>query len=373
MYGEAGYGDGGFGMESTTSPGDISPQPVETAMSDTVVSDAVAFPQDEGLPNIADDNESWSSAGLLAALAEYEGDSYIRAFEHGSLAFSGHDGTNDTVDIGAGSAFLELTGETVNVQSTMGGSSTPAYDAALPNSPPVLAILPSGEPGIPLQDATASDIWLAYATDGTVSGVSAGDIYVRSDDTGSVTAPPHPNIRLGSVNPDDDTSDVLDSFSPPGVWVEDPNSPWSETGVTAKQTFELGVGEAEQVRIRLDYIAPTGGSGRLVNMTVNGETGSVYSYGEGNRDEAFWPIWPSGNNNNDQKLSLHLNAFEDRLINGHGLGAPMQGARFLGTGIQGVAVDMGGPQGPLTQFGLVEEADNEVDYVEVVAEVMVPR
>jgi len=178
-------------------------------MADTVVTDAALVPSDEGLPNIADGNEDWGSAGLQMLLGQaVQSGSYARSDTE--LDFAGHDGTNDTVDVQPGVAYLALTGETIDVQSALGGSSPPSYDTtiAAATMPAICAVVPTAIT-VPLQDSTASQVWLAYATDSAVGGVSAGDVYLRSDDTGSVTAPPHPSVELGSANPDNAGADTL--------------------------------------------------------------------------------------------------------------------------------------------------------------------
>lgn len=187
-------------------------------MADTVITDAIAFPHDEGLPNIANRNETWDSAGLLMMLAQaVDSDSYVRSDTE--LDFTGHDGTNDTVDVQPGVAYLSMAGESVDVQSTRGGSIPPAYDTTLPTLPAIAVIVPSAVT-VAVQSGTLSQVWVAYATDGTVTGVDAGEIYVRSDDTGSVTAPPHPSVELGSANPDDAGADTLGNrFADPNLRV----------------------------------------------------------------------------------------------------------------------------------------------------------
>lgn len=183
-------------------------------MTETVISDAIPGIQDEGLPNISDNSEDWGSAGLRMMLAQaVDSDSYVRS--DSELTFTNHDGTNDTVDVTAGVAYLDLTGETVDVQSSFGGSSPPAYDLTLPTLPAIPVIVPSTVTGVSLQDSTLSNVWLAYDTDGTGPG-SAGSVYIRSDDTGSVTAPSHPSVELGQANPDNASADsLLNRFGSP--------------------------------------------------------------------------------------------------------------------------------------------------------------
>lgn len=172
-------------------------------MADTVVSDAVKFPQDEGVGSISDGNESWDSAGYLGGLADAIG---ANAFVYSGMTFSNHDGTNDDISVESGRAYVRINAP--DVQSGAGGNTVPPYDTTLNDGVFVMLEMPTSEAGMPLQDSTLSAVWLAYATDSSVSGVSTGDIYLRSDDTGSVTAPPHPYVKLGEANPDDATADT---------------------------------------------------------------------------------------------------------------------------------------------------------------------
>jgi len=181
-------------------------------MTETVIGgssgSAVKFPHDEGLPNISDGSETWDSAGYLMALGQaVDGGSYARSDQE--LIFSGHDGANDQVDVTAGIAFLDLSGETVNVQSSLGGTSPPAYDISLPTLPAIMVIVPTTITNLDVTDSTLNDFWLAYATDETVGGVSAGDIYIRHGS--GLSAPPHPNVKLGEANPDSAGADVLEN------------------------------------------------------------------------------------------------------------------------------------------------------------------
>ena len=175
-------------------------------MADTVITDAIPGIQDEGLPNISDGSEDWGSAGLRMVLAQaVDSGSYVRS--DSELTFTNHDATNGQVDVTAGIAYLDLTGETVNYQESFGGTSPPTYTGTLPVEPAIPVIVPNTVADLAVQDSTLSSVWLAYATDGTVSGVAAGDVYLRSDDTGSVTAPPHPSVELGQTNPDNAGAD----------------------------------------------------------------------------------------------------------------------------------------------------------------------
>ena len=177
-------------------------------MADTVLADAMPGIQDEGYPNISDGNETWNNAGLRTMLSlALDSGSYVRS--DSELTFESHDGSDDTVSVTAGTAYLNLSEITVSFQSTKGGDTVPPYDAQLPSAPVIPIVVYSTATNIPLQDSTPSTVWLAYATDNTVTDVSAGDVYIRSDNTGTETEPPHPNVELGSANPDDAGADTL--------------------------------------------------------------------------------------------------------------------------------------------------------------------
>ena len=94
-------------------------------MAETVISDAARFPQDDGYPNISDGSESWGSAGHLGLLSVGTANG---PFVYDGLTFSGHSASNDTVDVDAGVAVLDMSeGGAVDVQSGLG--------ALLPPSP----------------------------------------------------------------------------------------------------------------------------------------------------------------------------------------------------------------------------------------------
>jgi hypothetical protein len=99
----------------------------------------------------------------------------------------GSDDTNDQMDVTAGVAYVSLAGETVDVQSTLGGLSAPSYETTITAStmPAICVVVPSTQTNLDAQAGTLSSVWLAYVTDGTVTGVSAGQVYLRSEDTGT--------------------------------------------------------------------------------------------------------------------------------------------------------------------------------------------
>jgi len=300
-------------------------------MTDTVIGgssgDAVKYPHDEGLPNISDGNETWGSAGYLMALGQaVDGGSYARS--DSELTFTGHDGTNDQVDVTAGIAYLDLSGESVNVQSTLGGSSPPSYDTALPTLPSIMVVVPTTVTNLDVTDSTLNDFWLAYATDGSVTGVSAGDIYIRHGS--GLSAPPHPSVKLGQANPDDSTADVLEnrggspSFNTVNVkngitsgsvstgdlsatnalvWAEDDNSPLtisnSSTGqITLNDTYDWVT----------CFVQDSSDNGTPISVRVNGDSGSNYFYretdGSSTANASEWPQVANDSGFSGQRLSI---------------------------------------------------------------------
>lgn len=177
-------------------------------MADQVISSATIFPQDEGFGSIADGNEPWTSAGYVGGLAQAVGES---GYVHASLGFTGHSSANDTVTVDPGRAFVFVSN--AGVQSTTGGASSPSYDTSMTADVPVMVNVPQSVTGVSLQGSTVSSVWLAYDTDGTGPS-AAGTAYIRSDDTGMVSAPSHPNVTLGGANPDDASADTRTNDNP---------------------------------------------------------------------------------------------------------------------------------------------------------------
>lgn len=263
-------------------------------MADTVVSDAVKAPQDEGVGSITNGNEDWNSAGLQMLLAQaIDTGSYVRS----GLEFTGHDATNNTVDLTAGVCYLSLSPTSVSVQSGVGGATPPPYDTALPDEPSAVVVIPNTVASIPLQDATLSDVWVAYATDGNVSGVNAGEIYVRSDDTGSVTAPPHPNVNLGSANPDNSGADTLAN---------------RETGSIVPEGF-IGMysGSINDIPDGWSLCDGTNGTPDLRNRFVTG-AGDQYSIGDtGGSDEHTLSVGELPSHTHDYEQRQQANGGEN--------------------------------------------------------------
>ena len=173
-------------------------------MTDTVISDALAWPQDRGIPGIGEGEETWNSAGFKMLMGRAGPGGYVMSEDE--LGFANHDDGSNEVDVTPGVAYVSVSD--VDVQSALGGSVPPDHDVELPSPGSLVVIIPETVT-VPLQDDTLSTVWLAFATDDAVSSVDAGDVYLRSDDDGSVTEPPHPHIELGAANPADPGEDVL--------------------------------------------------------------------------------------------------------------------------------------------------------------------
>lgn len=245
-------------------------------MADTVVSDAVKFPQDDGFANISDGSEPWGSAGYLSLMSIGTANG---KFIHDGLTFTGHDATNDQVDVNPGVAVLDLNeGPAVDVQSALGGSSAPAYDTTLSATGAMVVALPTTVTNLDVVDAQTNPIWVAYATDGTVTGVSSGDVYLRHENGGAVSAPPHPSIKIGEANPNDSTQDFRAGYdNPPDKdgWREDPNSPFT-TNVTSTEFSMSLAGHYDELSV-----CGSAWSDRAQDfgaaVTINGDTTSNYT------------------------------------------------------------------------------------------------
>lgn len=243
-------------------------------MADTVVSDAARFPQDEGYANITDGSETWGSAGHLGLLATATANG---PFVYDGLTFANHDATNDTVDVQAGIAALDMSqGAGVSTQSTLGGSSAPSYDTSLSKAGAIVVECPTATT-VGVTDTALNPIWIAYATDSSVSGVSPGDVYIRHENGGGVSAPPHPHIKLGEANPDDSTADFRAGYdNPPDYqgWREDPAGPWTTTDASVTLAPD---GRYDEIKV-WGTVWPSGGGGNTAvpGLQVNGTTATNY-------------------------------------------------------------------------------------------------
>lgn len=283
-------------------------------MADTVVSDALVFPQDEGYPNITDGSEPWGSAGYLSLLALATANG---KFIYDGLAFTGHDALNDQVDLTAGTALLELGSTSVDVQSTLGGSSAPAYDATLPTPGSIMVTLPTTTADLAMTAASLNPVWVAYATDGTVTGVSSGDVYIRHGS--AETAPTHPSVKVGETNPDDATADFRAGYdNPPDRhgWREDPASPF-EQSVNAGDHLMTLDGHYDQL-----YVEGICWSDRAqdfgFSVRVNGDSTANYTVVDEGADvrtgRTTWGTLSSGRQSPDDTDGAMASAFAYTLI-----------------------------------------------------------
>lgn len=172
-------------------------------MATTSVSDAVVVPQAKGTGLSSEDDAL--DAASAALIAGYVGGEYVG----GGLTFSGHDGTNDIVNVDPGYAYVvddststagsRGSGGNPQIQST----SSSGYDTEVPNNPVYLVVLPTSVT-IDLSDSTLNQVWLNI-TDVT----SNNAVEIRSDGGGGTTAAPSDTyLKLGEANPDDSTADV---------------------------------------------------------------------------------------------------------------------------------------------------------------------
>lgn len=243
-------------------------------MTDTVISDAEPSSLDEGVGSVSDGNERWYSAGFIGTVGMMVGQ---RGYIYTGLDFTGHDGTADTVDLSSGLAYVMVS--SVDVQSALGGSSEPSFDLTLPMDVPVGLVVPTGITSLDLSTGTLNDVWIALDTDGTGPGGSPGDIYVRHG-TG-LSAPTHPSVQLGEVNPDDSTADRRYNDTPgQGMWTRDGNSPNTFNGVNLSDggsaTYTLDT-PARHVKLVAAWNPNTGGSNAKFEAQFNGVTTDYYT------------------------------------------------------------------------------------------------
>lgn len=218
-------------------------------MTDTEVTSARPLLLDEGIGGVPDDNERWVSAGVAGTIALATG-----IGNYHSLDFTGHDGGENTVNLTTGYAHILVSG--VLTQSVLGGVSPPGYDDTLPFSIFESIVFPSTVSDIPLTSGSLNDVWVAFDTDGTGPG-DAGSVYVRSG-TG-LTAPSHPNVKVGQANPDNPGSDARVNLYPD-----------ADYGVlSAKESFEDPSGTVHTTELaNLDDVA--GGGGWNVDPITSG-------------------------------------------------------------------------------------------------------
>lgn len=287
-------------------------------MATKLIGDAVAFDQDEGFAGIAAGSERWHSAGYLNALARFVGTS---GFVDAGLTFSGHDAANDEVDIEPGRCFVVAATGTmqVDVQSTVGGTASPAYDTTLQGAIPILIEVPTKVTGVSLQDSTASDVWIAYDNDGTGPG-SAGSVYVQSDDTGGVSAPSHPSVKLGAADPDDSSNDTRANDNPTETFksvttekltLDDQTAEILETqtqgsDTSSSKTFNFtGLSSSNTLIhvVEIERLLPR--SNGLLQITFNGDDAAA----NGNYD--YWDETGTKQTNQDQIEVLDYDGFAE--------------------------------------------------------------
>lgn len=212
-------------------------------MAQTTVTDAIVFPQSAGTGLSA--NNDANSAAALALLSSYRGNEYVMEEYSDGMGFVGHDGTNDTVTIGAGACFIKDTSTSTTGSRGSGGNAqaqssvSSGFDTEIPDNQPYLVIFPS-QVTVNVDSASLNQIWVNI-TD--VSGNNA--VEVRSDGGGTPTSAPTDSfLKLGEANPDDATADARkNDEAPSDVTVASGNATLSSgvavvsTGVTTTPSF----------------------------------------------------------------------------------------------------------------------------------------
>jgi len=239
-------------------------------MATQSVSDAVVTPQSQGTGLASNDDAN--SAATVALLSKYRGGEYH------SLSFSGHDATNDTVDVGPGYAFVrDDSGSTTNDRGTGGNAqaqSTGAsgFDTELPTEQVYLVVLPTAVT-ISCTDSTANKIWL-NVTDVT----SNNSVEIRSDGGGGTTAEPGDTfLTLGEVNPDDDRADVIENTGPAtahaSVEIVDRRDPRPDADIVDTEAYGGRVANSQLTTGTLIPTTPT----RLIPTEESGITSTTWT------------------------------------------------------------------------------------------------
>lgn len=178
-------------------------------MATTSVSDAVVEPQDPGT-GLSDTTTPVNAAvtGVLNVHADTD-------FVYSGLTFQNHDGTNDTVDVGAGiAAVYDTASSTANSRgsggnATVSSTSDSTTDTELPEDQPYLVILPTATT-VSCSSGVLNRVWL-HITDVTTEN----SVELRSDGGGGTTGEPADTaLLLGSADPDDASRDVRPNDAP---------------------------------------------------------------------------------------------------------------------------------------------------------------
>ena len=239
-------------------------------MATQSVSDAVVTPQSKGTGLAA--NDVPNSAAAIALLSAY------RSGEYHSLTFSGHDATNDTVDVGPGYAFVrDDSGSTANDRGASGNAQaqstgTSGFDTELPTEQAYLIVLPTAVT-ISCTDATLNKIWL-NVTDVT----SNNSVEIRSDGGGGTTAEPGDTfLKLGKVNPNDSRADVIENSEPAtshaSVEIADRRDPRPDADIVETETYDGRVANSQFPTGTLIPTTPT----RMITSKETGITSTSWT------------------------------------------------------------------------------------------------
>lgn len=161
-------------------------------MTDTTISDAVAFPQDDGT-GVPDGSEDFDSAGYFGLLAQQTNVEHIgNGLDFKNIVTT--DGS-ETVDVGAGHAFLKADQNTTSVQS----GSQETYDTDLPTGSEMMyaVVLPTDTSSLSLGNDNVNDLWLF------IDPTSNDAVKIRHGNglsSPESDATPKPAIKLGTVD-----------------------------------------------------------------------------------------------------------------------------------------------------------------------------
>lgn len=174
-------------------------------MATTSVSDAVVVPQAKGTGLGSEDDQVDAAASSL--LGEFTGDG---EYVGGGMTFTGHDATNDQIDVTSGYCFIEDDSTSTSGDRGSGGNpqiqstSSSGYDTEIPNNQFYLVIFPTNVTNIDVSDSQLNKVWINI-TDVT----SNNSVEIRTDGGGgTTTAPSDTFLKIGEANPDDSSQDT---------------------------------------------------------------------------------------------------------------------------------------------------------------------
>jgi hypothetical protein len=175
-------------------------------MTTTTVSDAVIIPQSQGTGLSSE--AAPIDAGLMGVMARFRGDgAYVDTLYAGGIAFQNHDGSNNTVEVAPGAAWV-----------TDGESATDGKRAS-DGSPKASIKQPPDEYNIDLPGPTYYLVVFPTAVTIDVSSGTLNAVHIDLDvganngvaiehDDASAASPGATSLKIGETNPDDASADT---------------------------------------------------------------------------------------------------------------------------------------------------------------------